>query len=152
MMELGPIQKEWVKYLRAHPEQQVDSRLGYKQPDGRLRMCCLGAALKVFETLDGTPLQFTPDQLGADFVEMLTDGYKDVECFYKATEVLDNSYKKLGLFSASGSFHNSTGLLSEVIPANHSRSLSEANDYGVTWPQIADFIESNPEIVFKESV
>ena len=43
-MELGPIQKEWIKTLREHPERQLKESLGYIDGDN-IKMCCLGQLL-----------------------------------------------------------------------------------------------------------
>ena len=43
-MELGPIQKQWIRNLREHPERQASAFLGYVKGND-IKMCCLGQLL-----------------------------------------------------------------------------------------------------------
>jgi hypothetical protein len=124
-MELGKVQKAWVSDLRKYPERQDDGRLGkvIKLKDGyHIRCCCLGQAEI---TMNGMPKGTSICSGGSSFG-------------------LEGSYKQLGLHSMMGVFQG--GLLE-----GHD-SLANANDGGVTWEVIANFIEKNPEVVFIKSL
>jgi hypothetical protein len=122
--KLGPLQKKWIKTLKNHPERQMKHSLGKLLTNGSYKCCCLGQAKIIIETSKG-------------------NNYR--ECF-KNSIIIDggmnclvNSYTEIGLYSCNGSIRRS------------SNSLARMNDIGYTWKQIAEFIENNPELVFKES-
>ena len=130
-MELGPIQKAWLKNLREHPERQMQDQLGRLTPDGGYEACCLGEALLTLHRAQGTE---DSDMFNRD--DTLYD--------HNAMDTLESSYDELGLHDETGSF------LHERL--DDEASLAEANDAGYSWLAIADFIEENPETVFSRSV
>lgn len=57
----------------------------------------------------------------------------------------------LGLYDTAGKHRDSHN--SEEDPdIEYTNSLAYMNDHGMTWPQIADILEANPEYYFKRSV
>lgn len=129
--EMGPLQKQWVADLRKYPERQVDCELGYKTANNTFRACCLGQLLITDCEMNNKEIPL--NQHGRLFDKKLNaDGY------------LDNSYEEYGLFSEKGKIEG--GNLK-----GHS-NLGVANDEDVSWIEIADFIEANPEKIFTKSV
>lgn len=138
-MELGPIQKEWIKSLREHPERQMSGHLGAKSEDGKnYKACCLGEGLCMLRRLEGKdPLNFF--EPGGRLLD-------NVEHNYLIPETAD----KLGLHDGKGQLK---GEVAYIQARGHRLySLSSANDTGMTWPEIADFIEKYPDSVFTKSV
>lgn len=127
--ELGPIQKQWLSDLRKYPERQMRKMLGAEQGDGTLRLCCLGQGLITLCEINNQTPMFRGGHL--------FDGGDDT--------CLEESYKKLGLIE-------STGWLATQATMNGRwfHSLLSMNDNGLTWPEIADYIEANPTNVFTE--
>ena len=138
-MKLGPIQKAWLKNLRAHPERQMEEQLGERTNDGGYKVCCLGEALlTLYREYDSIDIESE-----SEFLDHVFQG-DGVLYDHGAMEALENSYDELGLRDSEGVFDN--------IRLGDAISLAEANDLGYTWLQIADFIEENPETVFSRSV
>lgn len=128
MSKLGPIQKKWVESLRAHPERQTDGVLGRKNEDGTYGVCCLG---------EGGLIAGACKWVGNVLYSSCMN----------SNETLTNTYKILGLRSEAG------WLRKEVDRDDESfNSLAEMNDGGWTWPEIADYIEANPDNVFERFV
>lgn len=126
-MELGPIQKAWIASLRANPERRMSGTLGRRYSDGTYKACCLGEG-----GLIAGVCEWVEDRLqvkGTDVNGGCT--------FYLKNE----AYESLGLINEKGQ-HIS----------NPEFSLSELNDFGKTWPEIADILEKNPEDYFTHSV
>ena len=127
--EMGPLQKEWVKTLREHPERQHTRSLGFKDEEG-WHLCCLG--------------QLYVLAVGEE--NALVDGI--VAC-NGDEKVLSGMYLECGL-------NNNTGSLKGGFYTHKDQSkswmLSAMNDKGATWPEIADFIEANPSKVFTKAV
>lgn len=118
-MELNELHKKWLKSLREHPERQCSRKLGQiiNKDTKEYEACCLGELLLLHKGED------IFNNMG-----VISDG--NSTCYPNA------SYRELGLYSPTGIPRNTL----EDIP-----SLSELNDSGKTWPEIADIIESNPE-------
>lgn len=132
--ELGPIQKEWLRRLRAHPERQGTCRLGkiIDLESGNYKACCLGEAVLLLCELSGEKPETS------DMGSLLDNNGG----FYPDEATVD----KLGIRGNRGR------LKERAIVKNCLRySLSEMNDDNVTWPEIADYIEANPENVFTKS-
>ena len=127
-MELGKIQKAWVKSLREHPERQCKNRLGYKEGSS-YRACCLGEGLLTVCRMNKKKLPFLITGEISDKINR---------------DCLQFSYKKLGLLDDNGRC--------EGLKYNDQQSLAQLNDNGYTWTEIADFIEKYPNIVFNKSV
>lgn len=130
-MKLGPLQKEWVDTLRKYPERQITSRLGFKDIEGNLHLCCLGQACLI-----AGHGKFNPRNLQGE--EVLSDeGDEGNFC----------NYDSLGLIYVNGPLVNS------LIYKNHKFwSLAGMNDAKISWTEIANYIEENPNNVFTKSV
>lgn len=126
--ELGPVQKRWIKSLREHPERQMSGRLGMGTIHD-YKACCLG-------------------ELGiiSDTCEFIAGVLREES---GSVDLLRESYHKIGLHASDGAI-----LDGRIIDKTGSRfySLSAANDSGMTWPEIADYVELNPEKIFFRSV
>lgn len=132
--ELGPLQKKWVQYLRDHPEQQISSVLGRKGDDGKIHLCCLGAGLLCAGKGVWNNKNSLLDGEGAD-------------------RLLDTSYEELGLKDNEGGFYDENGVKYNANDLSEEyESLADMNDSFLNWSEIADFIETNPEVVFTKSV
>lgn len=157
--ELGPLQKMWVAALRAHPERQGRGYLGRLNKDSRTlhttgdyRACCLGELHLCYHRLNNLPLPL--DDSGSIFDQ------SDRNPADGSYSFLSSSYKRYGLRDEYGSFSvarcMSDGIVRHFghmdIGSFYVSSLSQANDNGATWIEIADFIENNPEVVFTHSV
>jgi len=125
--ELGTIQKEWIKSLREHPERQMKARLGEGSEDN-YRACCLGEWCVVYNRMRGLPAPFKDGKI------------------ISSNERLDGDTTLIGEHGVC--FYSPSGLI--MTPG--ASSLSYMNDSGKTWPQIADFVEANPEAVFIKSI
>lgn len=126
--KLGPIQREWVETLKKYPERQGKNRLGIRVNEFTnecSEMCCLGQGLMIIHKHENTTPVF--------FREFLHDE--------ESSAHLDTAWSKLGLFDRAGFIKNNS--------LNHFQTLADMNDQGYTWPQIAEFMENNPEKVFK---
>jgi len=96
--EFGPIQKEWIAYLKAHPEEQLKSHLG-RIIDGKERCCCLGRG-----GIIAGVCEWNNDVL-------ITNPGKNPDLLH------ENTYKALGLRTTSGgptkgdslAYHNDIG-------------------------------------------
>lgn len=130
-MELGEIQKAWIKSLRENGHRQATNYLGFKTSDGEYKACCLGEALCVLNRIKGIESKFIDGDL--------MDGESDEE--------LSKSYLEIGLITELGGLKNAI-----TIDDIEHHSLSDLNDYIFTWAEIADYIEQNPENVFTKSV
>lgn len=137
-MELGPIQKEWVKSLRENPHRQTKGYLGMGTPED-YKACCLGEALATYCRMNNEPIPFhdgyiTDNKFGSDL----------------GSKSFLFSHEKIGLHTSSGKLIINK---SSHISLRGYLTLASANDSGViTWEQIADYIETYPEVVFNKSV
>lgn len=130
-MELGEIQKAWIKSLRENGHRQHKHSLGIKISDEEYKACCLGEALCVLNRLKGKESPFSHD--------CIMDGTEK--------EVLSKSYSELGLRGEAGALKKI-----HIINNISFDSLADLNDHAFTWAEIADYIEQNPENVFTKSV
>lgn len=128
-MKLGPLQQEWVDRLRAHPERQLEGSLGKKYHDGSYKACCLGECSMMLAEKG----LVNGEWYNGFWFDGDLDGYLSNE-----------SVETIGLRDGEGDL---IGVRIEGYSV-----LSVANDSGVTWPEIADFIEAHPEAVFTKSV
>jgi len=136
-MELGKIQKAWIKSLREHPERQGKSQLGMKHGNS-YKACCLGELLL-------TSCRIKKKAFPFNVVGELRDKTPDDE--KGCLGFLGNSWKKLGLKSDRG-----CGDKLVVVKGKNYSNLASANDNGATWPEIADAVEADPENFFTKSV
>ena len=133
--ELGPIGKAWVKSLRENPERQMSSQLGEKNEDGTYKACCLGEYALVASEMNPSIAQL---------VEWDSHG----ELYCGSIEFLEDAYKELGLKSYRGSLSKPLVVSDDVVYY----SLADMNDDGMSWPEIADYVEANPHNVFTKPV
>lgn len=140
-MELGTIQKAWIKSLREHPERQTSNCLGYKSKDSEdYKACCLGEALCVLYRINGK-----------NAFDLFNNGR--LLDFNNSILLNEVTAYRLGLHTGNGHVEYGTNGSSFFIYKKQILdSLSSANDAGMTWPEIADFIEKYPESVFTKSV
>lgn len=133
--EPGPVQKQWIADLRAHPERQLKGTLGRQTPDGTIQLCCLGQ----LALTAGAPHEWI-DRLNEEL---------HLRC--GASEHVLVNYEEFGLRGEEGQFEE--GVVKIVKDKEFFFvSLAEMNDEGITWPQIADYIEAHPENVFTKAV
>lgn len=133
IFKFGPFQKEWLQSLEQHPERQMAHRLGIMKPDGTYEACCLGEAGLItgtcFWSKEGELVvkdEYIPFRLKGGMAKHLLDG---------------EAFKAMGLLSANGK-----------SAIQNKMSLSELNDNGKTWPELAAIIRKNPENWFNKSV
>ena len=129
--ELGPLQKMWVESLKAHPERQTKGILG-KGSARYYKACCLGELHLCYHRIKKIKLPFG----SSEFID--NEG---------SMGALLNSYDKYGLWDGLGKLKEPYIREGRIID-----SLAAMNDYGVSWHEIADYIQSNPENVFTYSV
>ena len=132
-MKLGKIQKAWIKSLRDNPDRQGSHVLGQGNPKS-YTACCLGELLCVEARMKKKKLPF--DEVG----DLRDDGYRHYPT---------KSWKRLGLRSDGGSIDGGEILSDTKTPYS---SLASANDEGILWSKIADYIEANPEKIFTKSI
>lgn len=134
IFELGPIQKQWIEDLRKYPERQAPYGLASRIA-GEIKACCLGQLILTDCELTGKEAEWEGSTL---------------HCFGKpgATAFVHN-YTDYGLNSLNGAIKG--GYYLEYEREKY-HALAYANDRGVPWSVIADFIEQNPEAVFTKSV
>lgn len=126
--KLGKLQREWINTLRKHPERQLREALGELNKDGSYKCCCLGQAKIIIETSKG-------------------NNYRS--CFNESARLEDRG----GQYHLLNSFDD-IGLINEVGDSKRGGgySLSELNDIGYSWGEIADILEADPELYFNRSV
>lgn len=140
-MKLGKLQKAWVDSLKNHPEKQMRGLLGVKKGNSYMA-CCLGELHCVAHRLKKKKLPFDGN--------VIRD---EGNC-----SILSKSYEKYGLRNHSGRlkcyayYHDGNFSLRPFDQSKAYVSLADMNDYGITWPEIATFVETYPNIVFTKSV
>lgn len=126
-MELTKLQKFWLEQLKKHPMRQARGSLGYKE-GRRYKACCLGELHLCHFRLMKMKLPFREGNI--------VDG---------GTTYLTISHSKYGLKSHGGRLSKRV-----TIKGSEYGSLAEMNDGSMSWPEIAKFIEENPELVFNK--
>jgi hypothetical protein len=135
---LTPNQQQWITALRSG---------GYIQGEGKLHstdgFCCLGVAAKEFLTSDVEVTQY----VDCSFTHWEYNGEPDV--------APDYVMKALGLYDSNGSTKAYRSLIDSTSPTlddipSYELGLTNINDNGKTFEQIADIIEANPENYFRE--
>ncbi len=150
-MELGPIQKKWVEDLIAYAHRQIGGELGRKEDDGSIRACCLGQALLSYCEIKEIEPNFIDSTLHDPEFNHVEYWLKDFgDTSYMEEDSLRASYEKLGLKDPQGKIDNEEGLRYNAGETYF--TLAEANDAGVPWLAIAQFIIKNPKAVFNESL
>lgn len=121
--KMGPLQKRWIKRLKAHPERQIIGQLG-KGNKKEYKACCLGEAGLMLGTCE-----FDDEGILRDN----DTGEKEVLL----------SYKDIGLRSSNGQC-----LSGDDEPMVLLTHLNDDGDH--TWTDIAYIIEAAPELFFTE--
>lgn len=121
-MKLGPLQIKWIEFLRNNPGKQGKGCLG-KIKEGVEQMCCLGAAGLIAGVCHW-------------------DGDALVTSENNILFLSGNAYKSIGLRNVSG----------KSVDGNNDKCLSYLNDEKMTWPEIADLLEENPDEYFTHSI
>lgn len=142
--ELTDKDKEWIQYLKDNPDKKYIGELGSIKNNDLEKACCLGARHWI-EIND-------PDTIFSDGSIRLTETVERLhhitkQPFNKLEEcfgTLIGVYKPYNLRNAHGF------LLNPVVKDGTSfRSLIDMNDSRKwTWPEIAEYIENNPDNVF----
>ena len=136
-MELGPKQKEWVEALRSGKYEQGKSFLHTRSS----KFCCLGIACDISKERLGLVV--------GHFGDSVT--YTGMDCFLPHCVIEDLRLNgDGGYFIDRATMNDPQGgaLLALFKGIGECDSLADANDKDATFPEIADFIESNPELVF----
>ena len=124
-----PLQKLWIKSLRAHPERQCSEKLGsidLYETGIPYKACCLGELVLCEARINKKKLPFNNGVLKVN----------------GSSQCLRDGFEKYSL-------KDDIGTLTGKKPNSFNyTSLASANDDGATWTQIADFIEKYPEKVF----
>lgn len=151
MNELKELRKQWIADLRKYPERQMRNSLGIKTND-KIQACCLGQLLI-------TECNFNKRDIDSLFKASYDDPYFHImrDGINDSSSTLSHSYSRLGLNSATGSLKHSAIIKNGKILVTHRQgyqdvhnTLASLNDVGdCTWSMIADFIEENPNLVFK---
>ena len=134
--ELGPLQKMWVQSLREHPERQMGGQLGEVTKTGDYKACCLGELLICASNIGLATKDFKP-------------GY-DIKDTTNAKVIASEGYLSAKTAEIVGLHTYAGALLTGNLEGNY--SLASANDNGVSWTTIADYVETHPENIFKKSV
>lgn len=146
-LQLGKeeLRKLWVIKLKEFPEKQISNRLGKCDTDQiKGSYCCLGIAgliaapekciiLEGYATNSlGIQYSYEDEETGQEYIGQESDLLPKVV------------YKELGLRDGEGS-------LKEGFLASDGEtygSLAHMNDAGISWAEIADLIETRPDLVF----
>lgn len=135
---LGPNQRAWVRALRSGEFQQTKNYLHViesREQEIEKGMCCLGVA----STIANVPYE-DRDCDGCRLREFgPANGKRDKDRSISVAPLMTIDW--LGLRDSNGTFASRE--------FEHGKDcLSAMNDRGMTFDQIADFIEANPEEVF----
>lgn len=149
--KFGPVQKLWLEQLKKYPERQTRGILGVGNPRN-YEACCLGELLLCKYRVAKKKLPFS--EMGC-IVE---------EGRYGSGSILHRSFDSVGLTDKKGTIrfskipdeadlhYSSLNKLSNTGNVRNHKSLTVLNDLGMSWPDIADFVERFPEAVFIKSV
>jgi hypothetical protein len=124
--QLTPNQQQWITALRSGKYTQGKGCL--HKTDG---FCCLGVAAKEF---------LTDDVVVAEVTDKYDKGYASWSYDAEDEMAPDHVMKALGLYDSNGSSRTNDDLM----------MLTHLNDEGITFEQIADIIEANPEHYFRD--
>jgi hypothetical protein len=127
-MVLGPIQKKWLKALKKYPERQHKFILGKKSKRGAFSLCCLGQ------------LGLIAGHMDWEDSNLVCNTNKTQHCSYE-------NYEDIGLKSSYGDIRPEVTVNGRIY-----NSLGTMNDGVMKWPDIAKFVEENPEMVFTKSI
>lgn len=145
-MELGPLQKEWVQYLRDNGHLQGSTHLGKKNIETGeiIQLCCLGAAELLICKNEGREPKWHDRGL---LCSIGTNGIS-------STAVL-NIPDRIGLKSTNGGIILTLSGKLQYLAMYKNKpytSLADLNDVGMPWSDIADIIEQNVDKLFSRSV
>lgn len=136
-MELGPRQKQWIKWIRENESKyKCVNELGtFDSARKELSECCILGSLLYKENK-------------YKVAKIINNNLTDIS---GSTCFLTETYNELGLYDKGGLFKDNQleyYVNGKTVVAH---SLSEANDKLIPWSVIADFIEENPQSVFNKS-
>lgn len=139
-MELGQVQKAWIADMKKYPERQIDGKLGWIDSlTGDIKACCLGQGVLTLCDIKG----IKPSLENSFLCDIDTKDYS-----YPTY-----SYKELGLRDDRAELKDGVNgsVFGRVTKQDHYYSLSQMNDGGITWKEIAHYMENHPDNVFVES-
>lgn len=147
--ELGPVQKAWVEALRSGKYKRGTQVLTEVDGD-ECKYCCLGVACEAVLKLKHVP--------GKEEGKLVRR-YVTPECVDDPFVIPGQYWQSLGLWSSYGQFASpdpsgeSSYLRSEYVHQDFAYySIAQLNDETpLSFEQIADIIENNPSLVFKEA-
>jgi len=122
--KLGPLQEKWLTILETHPERQMKGSLGSGTLEN-YKACCLGVAAIVCGTG-----RFNDINVLMDEYNIRSDAYL---LNFEIMGLRDKAGRSLKTFN--GGY----------------RTLTDANDNGVTWTKIAEEIRKDPTNFFTKS-
>ncbi len=135
-LKLGPIQTQWLADLRANGHLQMKNQLGKVDEKGEIiGLCCLGQFIVTRSKC-----------LNIENIILNSDLYS-YSISLSSTSI--RNFESYGLINEYGYCNTTKGI---VIGDNKFTSLANANDGGVTWKELADIIEANPENFFTHAV
>lgn len=135
--KLGPLQELWLSQLEKYPERKMEGQLG-EGSSRKYKACCLGE------------LHLCAFRLKKKVLPFLNGQIIDCNREERSDSTLEVSYKQYGLNDEIGTIKGK-GVYVKSIKA-YVNDLSYANDNGVSWTEIAEFIRKYPEKVFTKSV
>jgi hypothetical protein len=127
LTKFGPIQREWLRFLKNNPLFQGKNRLGRKDPDGTYKACCLGQ----FGLMTGI-------------------------CKWDVNYLISCAKNKFGDFSETFPAEEDMlkyGFYGNIAPSNmpYKNSLGHINDVG-TWLDVYHACINDPKGYFSKKV
>ncbi len=155
--KLGPLQREWIRCLRSGAFPQGESYLigsdeHVTKPGDVYPHCCLGVACRVAEA-NGMKLRYVVEKECEGRVLRIAEPKNEGGEGDDSTQVLPWAVcVNMKFYGTNGELKSPThdcmheGF--QIGGAENTRCLTDANDGGATFAEIADFAEAHPEEVF----
>lgn len=156
--EFGPVQKEWLRILREHPERQGKYNLlladsEYNLEKGHYRACCLGQLMLCYAEkadygmlIDFVAVEYTKTKLA----------FREDK---SVSTVFPKFYQEYGLRDSHGApLEKYKKRIAKFFGEEYDSSqpnqcdLGNLNDSDCPWPKIAELIEKFPEAYLCKSV
>lgn len=144
-MKLGLKQKEWLKNLRGGLYHQGRGYLCRLTKQGYCEFCCLGILQDNFSDDDDKQLD---DENIYEEYEGNYEFFSSKNNVSTVAVLLEETAEEYGFHSQVGRFYKDGSIYYHHIDGGECSSLAEMNDYGMTFEEIADFVEANPEKSF----